>query len=57
MRTIWAELSRINSHLLWLGLTADAMGFESLFMHAFRLREHVLDLVEATAGGEWFSAA
>lgn len=51
VRTIWAELSRINSHLLWLGLTADAMGFESLFMHAFRIREHVLDIIEATAGG------
>lgn len=51
LRTIWAELSRINSHLLWLGLTADAMGFESLFMHTFRVREHVLDLIQATAGG------
>lgn len=51
LRTIWAELSRINSHLLWLGVAADAMGFESLFMHVFRVREYVLDLVEATAGG------
>jgi hypothetical protein len=32
LRTIWGELSRINSHLLWLGVAADAMGFESLFM-------------------------
>ncbi len=51
LRTIWAELSRINSHLLWLGVAADAMGFESLFMHCFRIREHVLDMIEATAGG------
>lgn len=51
LRTIWAELSRINSHLLWLGVAADAMGFESLFMHTFRLRESVLDMIEATAGG------
>ena len=51
LRTIWAELSRINSHLLWLGVAADAMGFESLFMHVFRLREFVLDIIEATAGG------
>ena len=51
LRTIWAELSRINSHLLWMGVAADAMGFESLFMHVFRVREYVLDLVEATAGG------
>jgi ech hydrogenase subunit E len=51
LRTIWSELSRINSHLLWLGFAADAMGFESLFMHSFRLRESVLDIIEATAGG------
>ena len=30
LRTIWSELSRIHSHLLWLGLIADAFGFESL---------------------------
>jgi ech hydrogenase subunit E len=51
LRTIWGELSRVNSHLLWLGVAADAMGFESLFMHSFRIREHILDLIEATAGG------
>jgi ech hydrogenase subunit E len=51
LRTIWAELSRIHSHLLWLGLTADAFGFESLFMHTWRLREKILDIFEATTGG------
>ena len=39
LRTIWAEMSRIHSHLLWLGLAADAFGFESLFMQSWRLRE------------------
>lgn len=51
LRTIWHELSRIHSHLLWLGLAADAMGFESLFMEAWRLREIDLDLIEQTTGG------
>ena len=51
LRTIWGELSRIHSHLLWLGLMADAFGFESLFMHSWRVRERVLDLIEATTGG------
>ncbi len=51
LRTIWAELSRIHSHLLWLGLTADAFGFESLFMHTWRLREKILDIFERTTGG------
>ena len=51
LRTIWGELSRIHSHLLWLGLMADGMGFESLFMHAWRVRERVLNVIEATTGG------
>lgn len=51
LRVIWHELSRIHSHLLWLGLAADAFGFESLFMHCWRLRERVLDIFEKTCGG------
>lgn len=51
LRVIWSELSRIHSHLLWLGLIADAFGFESLFMHSWRLREKILDIIEETTGG------
>ena len=51
LRAIWHELSRIHSHILWLGLAADAFGFESLFMHCWRLRERVLTLFEKTTGG------
>lgn len=51
LRVIWAEYSRIHSHLLWLGLLADSFGFESLFMHAWRMRERILDVVEETTGG------
>jgi len=51
LRTIWGEISRIHSHLLWLGLMADAMGFESLFMHSWRVRERVLKIIEGTTGG------
>ncbi|MCL1839263.1 MAG: nickel-dependent hydrogenase large subunit, partial [Propionibacteriaceae bacterium] len=51
LRVIWAELSRIHSHMLWLGLLADAIGFESLFMHCWRLREYILDIFDMTAGG------
>lgn len=51
LRVILHELSRIHSHLLWLGLAADSFGFESLFMHCWRLRERVLDIFEATTGG------
>jgi ech hydrogenase subunit E len=51
LRTVWGELSRMHSHLLWLGLMADAVGFESLFMHSWRARERVLNIIEATTGG------
>lgn len=51
LRTIWSELSRMHSHLLWLGLLADGFGFESLFYQCWRLRESVLDVLELTTGG------
>jgi Ni,Fe-hydrogenase III large subunit len=51
LRTIWSEYSRLHSHLLWLGLFGDAIGFENLFMYAWRLREQVLDVLEETTGG------
>ena len=50
LRAILEELSRIHSHLLWLGLLADAFGFESLFNHCWRLRETVLDIFQRTCG-------
>lgn len=51
LRTIWSELSRLHSHLLWLGLLADAFGFEALFMQCWRMREKILDMLEASTGG------
>ena len=57
LRTVWSELPRLHSHLLWLGLMADAMGFESLFMQAWRLREHVLDDLESTTGNRVIQGA
>ena len=51
LRTIWHELSRIHSHLLWLGLAADGFGYENLFYQCCKIRERVLDIFEATTGG------
>ena len=50
LRVIWSELHRMQSHLLWLGLFADALGFESLFMQFWRVREQIMDINEATTG-------
>ena len=51
IRAVLHELSRIHSHLLWLGLLADAFGFEALFMRSWTLREQVLKIFERTCGG------
>ncbi len=51
LRMLWAEMSRIHSHLLWLGLYADAFGFEALFYQSWRYREKVLDMFEESTGG------
>lgn len=50
LRVIWAELHRMHSHLLWLGLLADSFGFESLFMQIWRIREKIMDIQEKTSG-------
>jgi len=50
IRMIMAELERLHSHLLWAGVAAELIGFESLFMHIFRLREAVMDMLETISG-------
>jgi ech hydrogenase subunit E len=37
--------------MLWLGLFADAFGFESLYMECWRIREEILDMFEMATGG------
>jgi ech hydrogenase subunit E len=51
LRTFWCELERAHSHLMWMGLAADAFGLESLFMATWRMRELIIDVAEETAGG------
>ena len=50
IRLVIAELERIHSHLLWLGLMGYWTGFDSFFMWIWKDREHVLDLLEAITG-------
>ncbi|AWK89385.1 nickel-dependent hydrogenase large subunit [Azospirillum thermophilum] len=50
IRTIIAELERLHSHLLWAGIGAEDIGFHSLFMEVFTLREKVMDTLEAISG-------
>lgn len=50
IRVITAELERLHSHFLWLGLAAHVIGFDSVFMFAFNAREKVMDALEALSG-------
>lgn len=50
IRELVAELERIHSHLLWLGVAAHEGGFDTLFMFSWRDRETVMDLLETITG-------
>jgi ech hydrogenase subunit E len=50
IRILFAELERIHSHLLWLGVAAHEAGFDTLFMYSWRDRETVMELLEKLNG-------
>ncbi|MDR3793074.1 MAG: nickel-dependent hydrogenase large subunit [Terracidiphilus sp.] len=50
IRVIMAELERLHSHVLWAGIAAKLMGFKTMFMTCFELREQVMDILQAISG-------
>lgn len=50
IRSIICELERIHSHLLWVGLAGHFIGYNTVFMWAWRYREPVLDICEKFTG-------
>ena len=50
IRTIVAEIERIHSHLLWAGVAAHEIGFDSVFYLVWRVREEIMDLTEYITG-------
>lgn len=50
VRTIVAEFERIQSHLLWAGVAAHEIGFDTLFYLAWRVREEAMDVIELITG-------
>jgi len=49
-RVLLTELTRLNSHLVWLGTHAMDIGALTVFLYTFREREEILRLFEAVAG-------
>jgi NADH-quinone oxidoreductase subunit D len=50
IRVIIDELQRIHSHLLWLGLAGHFLGYNTVWMWAWKYREPVLDIFERITG-------
>ncbi|MDZ7725437.1 MAG: nickel-dependent hydrogenase large subunit [candidate division KSB1 bacterium] len=50
IRTLVGELERIHSHLLWLGLAGHFIGYDTVWMWAWKYREPVLQMFEIISG-------
>lgn len=54
LRLLLLELSRLGSHLLWLGTSALELNMSSVYMYCFAEREKILDLFEEISGARMF---
>lgn len=50
IRSILLELERVHSHLLWLGIAGHIIGFDTVLMQTWRMREPVMWLTERITG-------
>jgi len=50
VRVLLTELTRIQSHLVWLGSHAIDLGAMSVFLYCFREREDILNIFEMVSG-------
>ena len=56
MRVLLTELTRINSHLVWLGTHALDIGAMTVFLYCFREREELLKIFEQIGGQRMFTS-
>jgi Ni,Fe-hydrogenase III large subunit len=50
IRVLVAELERIHSHFLWMGVSGHEAGFDTFFMYSWRDRESVMNMLEKLTG-------
>lgn len=56
IRVMYAEITRILNHLLWIGAHGLDIGAMTMFIYAFREREDLLDCYEAASGARLHAA-
>ena len=56
IRVMFAEITRILNHLLWIGSHGLDIGAMTIFLYAFREREDLLDCYEAASGARMHAA-
>lgn len=55
LRVLLTELTRIKSHLVWLGTHSIDIGAMSMFLYAFRERERIIEIYELVSGQRMMS--
>ena len=50
IRVVMAELERLDTHVLWAGIADKLMGFKTMFMICFALREKAMEVPRAISG-------
>ncbi len=50
LRVLYLEIERLHSHLLWLGVAGHLIGFDTVFMQSWRIREQIMWLSERITG-------
>lgn len=56
IRVLMAELSRLQSHIIWYGVMSLGLGFDTGFRLAFGYRDYILDIFELITGGRCYPA-